>query len=88
MNDLWKILEACRAKKMMVRVAMFPGGAINVAIYDNEKQMKQYIYGGESFEQIEAQVKKDFGKLLGSVQTVPSLPKLPSIPPIPGFPRP
>jgi hypothetical protein len=77
MRDLWKMIEALKEKGHMVRLAFFPGGSMNVAVYDSEKQMLQYIYDQFSYEQLEHEMRKDWGHLLGK----PSLP----LPPLPGL---
>lgn len=82
MRELWRIVEACRERKMMVRVGMWPGGAINVAIYDNEVQQRQHTYDADSLADIEMMVLKDFAHLLGNVtpaKAFPSFPKFPKL---------
>jgi hypothetical protein len=81
-RDLWLIVEALRAKKNMVRFSSFPGGTVNLAVYDSEKQSQQYMYDAHSFDELETLVKKHWGHLLGPVGVTKPLP-LP-----PGFPRP
>lgn len=79
MRDLWRLVEAIKNKKHMVRIAFFPGGSLNIAVYDSEKQMKQKMYDAHSFEELETMIKKDWGHLL--------TPALPSLPPLPALPR-
>ncbi len=62
MRDLWKIIEELRKRKIMVRLSSFPGGHVSLGVYHNDEQ---YLYESkESFEDIETQLKKDFGHFL------------------------
>lgn len=81
MRDLWRMIEALKADKHMVRIAFFPGGTLNVAVYDSTKQMKQNMYDAHTYEELETMMKKHWGHLLA-----PSLP-LP-LPTPAGFPVP
>lgn len=67
MRDLWRMIEAVKAKGHMVRLAFFPGGNLNVAIYDSEKQMQQKMYDAHSYEQLEEMMRKDWGSLLSDI---------------------
>lgn len=89
MRTIWKILEAAKEQKYMVRLGMWPGGNISVGIYNNT-QDKQYLYEGKSYEEIETQMIKDLGHLIKTFNIVPD----PSLKPnqakinFPSFPTP
>lgn len=87
MRDLWRMIEAVKAKGHMVRLAFFPGGNMNVSIYDSEKQMQQKMYDAHSYEQLEEMMRKDWGHLIGMKSTVPHIivPTL-GLPPLPKLP--
>ena len=84
-RDLWTIIEELKNRKHMVRMALFPGGNLNLAVYDSEKQMMQYMYDHYSFEELEAAVKKDWGHLIISARPLET-PK--TLPRPAGFPKP
>lgn len=68
----------------MVRIGMWPGGHVTVAIYDSEKQSKQYLYESKTgdLNQLEQDILKDWRHLL-NVAPVPSK----GFPSLAGFPK-
>jgi hypothetical protein len=96
MKNIWAIVEACKAQGHMVRIALFPGGHMNVGIYDSEKQMKQHMYDHFEVDKLEAAMMKDWGHLINSnnldqsikeIITKFELPKPSGMPLPPGFPK-
>lgn len=87
MRDLWRVIEACKAKGHMVRLAFFPGGNMNVAIYDSEKQSKQYMYDKFNYEDLEKAIMKDWGHLIKTPSEIKGATILPSFPLPAGFPK-
>lgn len=85
MSELWKVLEKCRERKMMIRLAFFPGNHISLGIYDTEKQSKQYLYESKTgdIDQLNQDVLRDFRHLLAATVN-----KIPSFPTPAGFPKP
>ncbi len=79
-RNLWKLIEMAQSKKMMVRFASFPGGHLSLGLY-NHDQSKQYLYESKlGMDDLEAQVMKDFKKVIPVGEVKPSI--------LSGMPRP
>ena len=80
---LWQIIEEIHKRKMMVRIAIFPSGTVNIGIYENLKQSKQHLYDADSWGEMEVKIEKDFGHLLHTIRPASEIKPIPKIPPMP-----
>jgi hypothetical protein len=89
MRELSILLESITAQNLMTRLAFFPGGVVNVAVYGKDET--NYFYDAKNVDEMVKKMQKDWPSTTVTTKTIIAIPgnariSLPSFPP--PFPRP